>query len=342
MAKSCNHVFADSVKVGPWGGHSGTPWSYKAKGAITEIIISSGEVVDSISFASVDTENIKTYSKKFGGRGGKSKKISIGWPKEYLISISGSCGKYKEYIVIRSICFHTNRSMYGPFGYYKKGTSFVFPSKLGVIDGFYGRAGKGEGYVDAIGIFVKPFEDLSCICSTQGQIITKVNEVLNVDVPREAGPWGGNSGKPFDDGVFVAIKHVYVHVGDGLIHAIQFLYQTKDVDVNGCSEAVRSITFYSNKGKYGPFGLEIGKSFSSTLSNGKVVGFHGRSGVYFDAIGKGGHTGELLDPAYRRWLVVSQIWEEAASFLLHTKWRIGGCESPPFALEGATRLLHLQ
>ncbi|TXG52226.1 hypothetical protein EZV62_021395 [Acer yangbiense] len=118
--------------------------------------------------------------------------------------------------------------MYGPFGYYTKGTSFVFPSKLGVINGFYGRAGRGEGYVDAIGIFVKPFEDLSCICSTQGQIITKVNEVLNVDVPREAGPWGGNSGKPFDDGVFAAIKHVYVHVGDGLIHAIQFLYQTKD------------------------------------------------------------------------------------------------------------------
>ncbi|TXG52231.1 hypothetical protein EZV62_021400 [Acer yangbiense] len=209
----------------------------------------------------------------------------------------------------------------GPWGG-PSGSSFVFPTKLGVIDGFYGRAGDGEGYVDAIGIYVKPFEDL--LCPSQELIITnKVNEVLNIDVPREAGPWGGNSGKPFDDGIFTAIKHVYVHVGSGSIDAIQLLYQNKDgcsimskrhggglvdtihrikldcsseylvgimgfsgpIDGNGGSEALRSITFYSNKGKYGPFGPEIRKAFSSTLSNGKVVGFHGRSGVYLDAIG---------------------------------------------------------
>ena len=49
-------------------------------------------------------------------------------------------------------------------------------------------------------------------------------------------------------------------------------------------EALRSITLYSNNGRYGPFGEEIGTSFTSSASRGKVVGFHGRSGIYLDAI----------------------------------------------------------
>ncbi|KAL5780487.1 hypothetical protein ACOSQ2_011224 [Xanthoceras sorbifolium] len=51
------------------------------------------------------------------------------------------------------------------------------------------------------------------------------------------------------------------------------------------SEAVRSIAFYTNKGKYGPFGKQIGTFFISPVSNEKVVGFHGRSGEYLDALG---------------------------------------------------------
>lgn len=50
-------------------------------------------------------------------------------------------------------------------------------------------------------------------------------------------------------------------------------------------EALRSITLYTNNGRYGPFGEEIGTSFTSSASRGKVVGFHGRSGIYLDAIG---------------------------------------------------------
>ena len=50
-------------------------------------------------------------------------------------------------------------------------------------------------------------------------------------------------------------------------------------------KALRSITFYTNKAKYGPYGDEIGDAFTSSVATGKVVGFHGRSGVYLDAIG---------------------------------------------------------
>ncbi|KAK4838826.1 hypothetical protein QYF36_016725 [Acer negundo] len=59
------------------------------------------------------------------------------------------------------------------------------------------------------------------------------------------------------------------------------------VDGNRCvDQVVRSISFYTDQGKHGPFGLEIGTSFHSPVcTNAKVVGFHGTSGEYLDAIG---------------------------------------------------------
>ena len=48
---------------------------------------------------------------------------------------------------------------------------------------------------------------------------------------------------------------------------------------------VRSLTFRSNKKTYGPFGVEQGTYFSFPMSGGKIVGFHGKSGWYLDAIG---------------------------------------------------------
>lgn len=54
---------------------------------------------------------------------------------------------------------------------------------------------------------------------------------------------------------------------------------------NGC-EAIKCITFYSNKRRYGPYGgEEIGTHFSSAQSVGKIVGFFGRAGSYLNAIG---------------------------------------------------------
>jgi len=48
---------------------------------------------------------------------------------------------------------------------------------------------------------------------------------------------------------------------------------------------VRSLTFRSNKKTYGPFGVEQGTYFSFPMSGGEIVGFHGKSGWYLDAIG---------------------------------------------------------
>ncbi|KAL5756546.1 hypothetical protein ACOSQ2_021292 [Xanthoceras sorbifolium] len=277
--------------ISNYGGPGGCEWNYVAKSGIAEIAISVGWVIDSLSFKGVDNNCKGEYSKKFGGNGGEST-ITINWPKEYLTLISGTYNTYQGHCVVESLCFYTNCTKYGPYGC-TNGTPFKFPLEDREIVGFFGRAGD---FIDAIGVYQK-------------------------------GPWGGNKGKAWDDGLFVAVQQIDVHVRDGVIVAIQCKYHGKDdkpvlskrrgggattiyrlrnmeiflyhqinligisgfygpLDGNCCLEVVRSISFYTNKGKYGPFGTEIGTFFNSTVSNGKVVGFHiGKSGEYLDAIG---------------------------------------------------------
>lgn len=48
---------------------------------------------------------------------------------------------------------------------------------------------------------------------------------------------------------------------------------------------IRSITFHTNKRKHGPFGEEQGQGFTSKNKEGKIVGIHGKEGLFVDAIG---------------------------------------------------------
>ncbi|KAG5543204.1 hypothetical protein RHGRI_016078 [Rhododendron griersonianum] len=51
-------------------------------------------------------------------------------------------------------------------------------------------------------------------------------------------------------------------------------------------EVITSMTIYTDRRKYGPFGEEeTGTHFSSAPSGGKAIGFFGRSGTYLNAIG---------------------------------------------------------
>lgn len=50
--------------------------------------------------------------------------------------------------------------------------------------------------------------------------------------------------------------------------------------------SIRSLTFKSNIRVYGPFGIEQGTYFSVPVTTGnKIVGFHGKSSWYVDALG---------------------------------------------------------
>ncbi|KAH7557732.1 hypothetical protein JRO89_XS11G0210000 [Xanthoceras sorbifolium] len=129
---------------------------------------------------------------------------------------------------------------------------------------------------------------------------------MNVEASREAGPWGGNKAKSWDDVVFLLLRSksmcmLYI------VHAIQVLYQSRDgksvwskrhggggggsmcrIKLDCLSDYLvgmmrfftctlrKYVSFYMNKEKYGPSGTEIGTAFGCPMSNGKLVGFHGR------------------------------------------------------------------
>ncbi|KAK1582589.1 hypothetical protein Q3G72_016571 [Acer saccharum] len=48
---------------------------------------------------------------------------------------------------------------------------------------------------------------------------------------------------------------------------------------------VESLTFNTNKTRYGPYGNTTGNGFGIPMENGEIVGFFGRAGDFIDAIG---------------------------------------------------------
>ncbi|KAI3887437.1 hypothetical protein MKX03_022117 [Papaver bracteatum] len=149
------------------------------------------------------------------------------------------------------------------------------------------------------------------------------NEVIIVrePVPHGPGPWGGDGGKSWDDGAYTGIKQIHLtkreaifsiqiqydrdgrtvwsarHGGSGrgTTSKLKFYYPDEILTcITGyygavveaeTVEAIKSLTFYTTRRKYGPYGVEAGTFFSSTMTEGKVVGFHGRCSSYLDAIG---------------------------------------------------------
>lgn len=48
---------------------------------------------------------------------------------------------------------------------------------------------------------------------------------------------------------------------------------------------IKSLTFHTTKGKHGAFGDQQGCPFTSKLKEGRIAGFHGRKGLFLDALG---------------------------------------------------------
>lgn len=155
----------------------------------------------------------------------------------------------------------------------------------------------------------------------RGPIDEVAYRVMKEPALGETGPWGGDGGRPWDDGVFSGIKQIYLtrkegicsiqieydrngqsvwsikHGGDGggspivikLDHPHEVLTCISGFygPINGDYEAkvVKSLTFTTSRRKCGPYGEEMGTFFTSITTEGKVVGFHGRSGMYLNAIG---------------------------------------------------------
>lgn len=59
---------------------------------------------------------------------------------------------------------------------------------------------------------------------------------------------------------------------------------------------IRSLTFHTTKRVYGPYGDEHGTYFTTKLKEGKVIGIHGRKGLFLDALGVHVLEGKVLVP----------------------------------------------
>ncbi|GAU27699.1 hypothetical protein TSUD_126450 [Trifolium subterraneum] len=319
------------VSVGPWGGSGGYSWDDGVYSSIRQLVIVHGEGIDSIQIE-YDKDGDSVWSLKHGGSGGhKIEKIKLDYPDEFLTSIDGYYGSLNQWgpIFIRSICFESNKKIYGPFGV-EQGTYFTLPVTGAKIVGFHGRYG---WHIDAIGVHLRSYQQPkpSKTLSKSHNHINNTNDSVGYSViqgsvsqgfdivvavkqkdgfsgkasptkkiltfketnsiePKEKivpmlkapsivddgvvtyGPWGGNGGYVFDDGPYTGIRQIDLSRYYGSL-----MYMGPST--------IRSLTFHTTKRTYGPFGDEYGTYFTTKLKEGKVVGIHGRKGLFLDALG---------------------------------------------------------
>lgn len=276
-----------TISVGPWGGKGGNPWDDGVSAGIRQIILVHGGVIDSINIE-YERNGVFVWSKHGGMGGNNIEKIELDYPKERITSISGHYDTY-----LRSLTFESNLKIYGPYGV-EDGTYFSFSMAEGKIVGFHGRSG---WYLDCIGVYIS---------NLQAPAISKSLKAISV------GPWGGKGGDIWDDGVYSGIHQIIVAYGDAIdsinieydnngspfwlehggstgnkIGKVQLDYPREILtSISGYYDTyLRSLTFKSNLKKYGPYGRQHGAYFSFPVSDGKIVGFHGRSGSYLDSVG---------------------------------------------------------
>ncbi|KDP38566.1 hypothetical protein JCGZ_04491 [Jatropha curcas] len=352
------------ISVGPWGGQNGVRWDDGVFNSVRQVVICHGAAIESVQFEYIDKKGISVWSDKHGGTGGiRTNKVKLDFPDEYLVTIIGHYGSVVDYgpILVRSLVFESNRRKYGPFGI-QMGTDFSFPLTGGKVIGFHGRC---SWYLDSIGVYLKPLlqrnPSNNFISQQNSATIDKKkdhsNDYSEAEItnrlqavvigkpvnPRQAvshGPWGGNGGMLFDDGVYTGVREVHLTRYGGIV-STRVCYDMNGQAIwgnkNGGSGGVRidkiafdypseiltritgyygstilrgptvvkSLTFHTNKRKYGPFGDEQGISFSSAGSNNNemIVGFHGRKGWFIDSIG-----------VHSRPLVLSNAINEAKAY----------------------------
>lgn len=131
--------------------------------------------------------------------------VRLNYPQEYLTSISGYKRENYEPIIVHSLTFHSNKGRHGPFGK-EIGRYFGYPSTGGKIIGFYGRSGLD---LDSIGVYSEPISHMYPF--------------------KSLGPFGGQGGDPWDDGVHSDVRGFEIVVGS-VIESIRVEY-----DYNGSS-----------------------------------------------------------------------------------------------------------
>ncbi|XP_028771953.1 mannose/glucose-specific lectin-like [Neltuma alba] len=170
------------------------------------------------------------------------------------------------------------------------------------------------------------------------------------------GPWGGSGGDHWSFKASSGISEITLYV-DSNVKSISFtdgngdtsgtfggenhndLGEEKKIKIASPSEyfttisgtygkyagltVITSLTFATNLTSYGPYGKTTGDEFSIPIADSVVVGFHGRSGYYLDALGIyvqpvagsislgpwGGEGGEAFDFKVASWIKEITIYD---------------------------------
>ncbi|KAF8013848.1 hypothetical protein BT93_I1646 [Corymbia citriodora subsp. variegata] len=289
--KPISHLYPIEF-IGPFGGQGGLHWDDGQFNGVKKIKMMLEDAVICISFE-YDNKGESIWSSTHGYSGnGDIHMVNLDYPHEFLTLVSGYIKHDNS--VIQSLTFESNIRRHGPFGK-EEGRLFSCALACSKIIGFHGRSGS---QLDALGVYFEPISNLHGL--------------------KSMGPFGGQGGSPWDDGVSTVVRKIIVTSGSA-IDSITVEYDKNGYVVQGPKHGgdggdpepeikldypqeyltsfsghigslfgyiiVRSITFHSNERTYGPFGEEVGKYFHFPSIGKKIVGFHGRSGLYLDSLG---------------------------------------------------------
>ncbi|KAF8010112.1 hypothetical protein BT93_J0924 [Corymbia citriodora subsp. variegata] len=275
--------------VGPFGNSNYEDrWDDGKHTDVRQIDVVSGSAIESIT---ITYEQGRSFAHGTSG-GGTTNKINLDKLSEYLTSISGYITSDAGSTIIHSLTFQSNKRIYGPFGI-ETGRKFSFPAAGGKIIGFYGSS---DSHLESLGAYFK--------------------RIFHLYPIEFIGPFGGQSGQPWDDGKFNGVKKIKMMLED-VVSCISFEYDDNGESIwssthghsdkgdilmvnldyphefltsvfgymKGDNSVIQSLTFESNIRRHGPFGKEEGRFFSCALACNKISGFHGRSSVQLDALG---------------------------------------------------------
>jgi hypothetical protein len=148
------------IRVGPWGGHGGSPWDDGPHRGVRSITVTYGRFLESMRAEYAGDRNGRPVlgEKHGGGATGRSvsARVELDFPYEFVTGVSGWCRAAHgggSPPVVRSLTFETSRgAVHGPFGAADDGAvPFSYPMEGGVVVGFAGRSG---WHLDALGLYV--------------------------------------------------------------------------------------------------------------------------------------------------------------------------------------------
>ncbi|MQL95398.1 hypothetical protein Taro_028067 [Colocasia esculenta] len=150
---------AGEVKVGPFGGSTGTLVDVGSASQIRRVRINHGDVIDRLTILYVD---VNGTSKEFsvGGIGGLESAFELS-DGEHITGVSGSVNSHGGVTCIARLYLATSRGItHGPYGLGggiplgRDATPFSFPIDQGMrVGNFFGR---GRPFLVSLGAYLEP------------------------------------------------------------------------------------------------------------------------------------------------------------------------------------------